>query len=149
MNTWQKRSPTMQNEDGDNLLSKSITHNMSWRTTSHSSHHEGTACRPFNMDESKLLHINNAPLKMYRETLTHSSSPLLYMSETSRDTRVGGWVSYTTGPYLAEQAERQLRRHSPAKNLNSFHARTSARPFDDNARTVGFKLGVRSLVYYP
>jgi hypothetical protein len=135
----------VQNEDGDNLPSRSITHNMSWKTASHSSH-EGTACRPFNMDPSKLLYINSVSSKMYRETLAHSSSPLLYKSETSRDTRVGGWVSYTTGPCLAEQAERQLRRHSAE---NSFHARTSAQPFDDNARTVGFKFGIRSLVCYP
>ena len=93
------------------------------------------------MDPSKLLHINSVPSKMYRETLTQSSFPLLNKSEPSRDTRGEGWVSYTTGPCLAEQAERQLRRHSLAEN--SFHAQTSARPFEDRRP---FRLGIRGLV---
>jgi len=65
---------------------------------------------------------------MYREKLAQSSSPLLDRSETSKDTKVGGWVSYTTGLCLAGQAERQLHRYSPAEN--NFRVRTLARPLE-------------------
>ena len=68
--TWMTEGPMRQNEDDCNLSPNSAPSNIKQVTNSHSSH-EGTACRPFTMDASKLFPCQNSPMAVHHHAMTY------------------------------------------------------------------------------